>query len=98
MNNTENTSSVKTRLSVSIRLPLLIITSFLLIIITVIVMVYLRFEKRTVEEYTAMGKSATQLMTNTFDADKMPLYLEKNFELEEYNDIREELIMLKKNR
>lgn len=97
MNNTENTSSVKTRLSVSIRLPLLIITSFLLIIITVIVMVYLRFEKRTVEEYTAMGKSATQLMTNTFDADKIPLYLEKNFELEEYNDIREELIMLKKN-
>ncbi|SFC25816.1 sensor domain-containing diguanylate cyclase [Ruminococcus albus] len=99
MRNTETTSSklTKTRLSVSIRLPFLIITSFLLIIITVIVLVYFRFERRTVEEYTAMGKSATQLMANTFDADKIPLYLEKNFELEEYNDIREDLIRLKEN-
>lgn len=99
MSNTKDTSSssAKKRLSVSIRLPILIITSFLLIIVTVIILVYMRFEKRTVEEYTAMGKSATQLMANTFDADKIPLYLEKNFEFEEYNEIREDLIQLKTN-
>ena len=85
------------RLSISLRLPMLFIASFLVIMISVVLLVYNRFEKRAIEEYTAMGKSATALMAQEFDADKVPLYLEKNFELEEYNDIREQLVFLKGN-
>lgn len=85
------------RLSISLRLPLMFILSFLVIILVVVVLVYQRFEKRTKAEYTAMGESATMLMAQEFDPDKIPLYMEENFLLEEYNDIRSRLIFLKEN-
>ncbi|WP_175444905.1 GGDEF domain-containing protein [Ruminococcus sp. YE71] len=44
-----------------------------------------------------MGKSATIMMSEEFDHDKVQLYMEKNFELEEYNEIRENLVFLKSN-
>ena len=87
----------KKRLSISLRLPLLFITSFIVIIGAVIGLVYYRFERRTIEEYTAMGISATQLMANELDPEKVPLYLEQNFEMDEYNQIRENLVFLKEN-
>ncbi len=49
--------------SVSIRLPLLLISSFLIIIAFVVALVYKRFEKRTIQEYTDMAESATMMMT-----------------------------------
>lgn len=44
-----------------------------------------------------MGQSATTLMAREFYADKVQLYLTKNFELEEYKAIRQRLIFLKEN-
>ncbi len=90
-------SYAKKRLSISLHLPLLFIVSFIWIIVAVILLVYFRFEKRTVDEYTAMGKSATMLMTKEFDPDKTQQYMEKNFNLEEYSEIRERLVFLKEN-
>ena len=68
-----------------------------MIIAAVVILVYFRFEERAVDEYTAMGKSATKLMSQEFDHDKIQLYMEENFQLEEYNEIRERLIFLKEN-
>lgn len=93
--NTNNTA--KKRLSISLRLPLMFIASFLVIIIAVVILVYYRFEKRTIEEYSAMGKSATMLMAEEFDHDMIPVYIEKNFQMTEYNEIRENLVFLKEN-
>ena len=89
--------SAHKRLSLSLRLPLMFILSFLVIVLVVVLLVYQRFEKRTVEEYTAMGESATMLMTKEFDPDKVPLYMEENFQLEEYKEIRQRLIFIKEN-
>ena len=89
--------SARKRLSISLRLPLMFIMSFLVIVLAVVVLVYQRFEKRTVAEYTAMGESATMLMAQEFDPDKIPLYMEENFQLEEYNEIRQRLIFIKEN-
>jgi len=93
MNDTAN----KRSLSISIRLPLLFIASFLLIIVSVVILVFVRFERRTVEEYTAMGKSATMLMAQEFDPEKTQLYIEQNFQMKEYVDIRKQLMILKEN-
>ena len=90
-------SSVKRHRSISIRLPLLFIASFLLIITIVVVLVYIRFHNRTVEDYEQMGISATTLMAQEYDADKTQQYMEENFHLKEYKDIREHLIFLKNN-
>lgn len=85
------------QMSVSIRLPLLFIVSFLLIIIAVVLLVYRRFEKRTVQECSEMGISAAHLMADAIDADKTQQYIDENFEMEEYCEIREHLIFLKEN-
>ena len=87
----------KRRLSISFRLPILFIVSFIVIVLIVVELVYLRFEKRTTAEYTAMGESATMLMTGAFDPDKVQLYIDQNFALEEYNEIRQNLVFLKNN-
>ena len=84
-------------MSISVRLPLLFISSILVIIAAVCFLVYYRFEKRMIDEYTAMGASATIMMTREFDPDKVPMYLEENFELEEYNTIRQNLVFLKEH-
>ena len=95
--NSNKKNTVKKRLSISLRLPLIFIAGFLSIIIIVVILVYFRFEKRIIDEYSAMGKSATTMMAQEIDPDKISLYMEKNFELQEYNDIRERLIFLKQN-
>lgn len=65
--------------SVSVRVPLLVIASFLIVILLTMLMVYNKYEKRTIQQYTAMAKSATMLMTREFDPDKCDRYLEHVF-------------------
>ena len=51
-------SYAKKRLSISLHLPLLFIVSFIWIIVAVILLVYFRFEKRTVDDYADMAELA----------------------------------------
>ncbi len=90
----ENNRNSRLR-SISLRLPLLFIASFLVIIAAVVVTVYYRFERRIVEEYTAMGASATSMMAQEFDHDKVQTYMKENFSMEEYGEIRKNLEFLK---
>ena len=85
------------RISISLRLPLLFLASFLVIIAFVVILVYFRFEKRLIEDYTKMGASVTTLMAEEYDPDKTRLYIEENFALEEYPAIRDRFVFLKEN-
>ena len=76
----------KTRHSRSIRLPLLLVGSVIIIMAVVIPLVYMRFHNRMIDQYTRMAKGVTQLMVNAFDGDRAEEFMEKNFSLPEYVD------------
>ena len=76
----------KTRHSLSIRLPLLLVGSVIIIMAVVIPLVYMRFHNRMIDQYTRMAKGVTQLMVNAFDGDRAEEFMEKNFSLPEYVD------------
>ena len=76
----------KTRDSLSIRLPLLLVGSVIIIMAVVIPLVYMRFHNRMIDQYTRMAKGVTQLMVNAFDGDRAEEFMEKNFSLPEYVD------------
>lgn len=84
-------------ISLTVRLPFLFIISILLILIIILTVVFFRFKSRMIEDYTDMSKGVTDLMAMDIDPDKTDLYIEKNFELEEYNNIRSRLYELKDN-
>ena len=87
----------KRHMSVSLRLPLLFIASFVIIIVLAVVLVYFRFERRLTEDYAKMGKSVTMLMSREIDPDRVVNYLNENFESEEYLAIRGKFEFLKEN-
>lgn len=89
--------SGKRHMSVSLRLPLLFIASFVIIIVLAVVLVYFRFERRLTEDYAKMGKSVTMLMSREIDPDRVVNYLNENFESEEYLAIRGKFEFLKEN-
>ena len=59
-----------TRHSLSIRIPLLLVGSVIIIMAVVIPLVYMRFHNRMIDQYTRMAKGVTQLMVNAFDGDR----------------------------
>ena len=71
--------SGKRHMSVSLRLPLLFIASFVIIIVLAVVLVYFRVERRLTEDYAKMGKSVTMLMSREIDPDRVVNYLNENF-------------------
>ena len=83
--------------SLSVRLPLLFVSSVLILMAVVIPLVYLRFHSRMIDQYTRMGKGVTQLMVNAFDGDKVEEYIEKNYSLPEYVNTVNYLYTLRDN-
>ena len=83
--------------SLSIRLPLLFVTSMLVIMGVMIPLVYQRFYSRMINQYTRMAQGVTQLMVNAVDGDKVDEYMEKNFALPEYVDTVNYLYTLRDN-
>ena len=49
------------------RLPLIFISGFLLVTILVVFIIYVRFEKRMIDEYTRMAQGVTRLMQQRLD-------------------------------
>lgn len=74
------------RMTLSVRLPLLFVSSMLVIMGVMIPLVYQRFHNRMIDQYTRMAKGVTQLMVNAFDGDKVDEYIKYNYELPEYVD------------
>ncbi len=72
--------AVKRHSSISIRLPLLLISSFLIIIAFVVALVYMRFEKRTIQEYTIKVDE----LNNASDEDKANLAIV----MTDFNDLK----------
>jgi GGDEF domain-containing protein len=83
--------------SLSVRLPLLFISSFLSVMLLVVFVIYMRFEKRMIDEYTRMAQGVTKLMQKRIDGDKIDEYIERNFEMAEYNEILDYFSALKEN-
>ena len=83
--------------SLSVRLPLIFISGFLLVTILVVFIIYVRFEKRMIDEYTRMAQGVTRLMQQRLDGDKIDEYMERNFEMEEYNEILDYFYALQEN-
>lgn len=83
--------------SLSLRLPLLFVISSVLIAALIIAVVYARFQRRTIDEYTRMAKGVTNLMAHEIRADHVDEYIEKNFELDEYLEILDRFCDLKDN-
>lgn len=84
---TEHKISFKKYHSVSFRLPILFAVSCMIIVLIFVGMLYFRFKSRMIEEYAHIAAGATSLMALELDGDKIDEYLEKNFEMEEYNRI-----------
>lgn len=72
--------------SLSVKLPMLFVASVVIIMMVEIPLVYSRFHRRMVDQYTRMARGVTQLMVNAFDGDRVEEYIEKNFDLPEYVD------------
>ena len=83
--------------SLSFRLPFLFVLSLVITTLVVVPLVYLRFYNKMIADYTRLAEGATQLMANAFDGDKTELYMEKNFELEEYRDLVDYYYTLRDN-
>ncbi len=73
--------------SVSFRLPILFVFSCMIIILIFVIMLYFRFQNRMIIQYCYIAEGATNQMALEMDGDKIDEYLEKNFELEEYQNI-----------
>lgn len=83
--------------SLSVRLPLLFVSSCTIILLVVLMVVFWRFNSRMVDEYTRMGEGVTSLMVQELNPDRIDEYIEKNYELEEYKEIEERFYSFKNN-
>ena len=75
--------------SVSFRLPLLFVISITLIVVIFVSILYFRFRTRMIEQYSHIAEGATNLMAVELDGDRIDEYIDKNFELDDYKQIRE---------
>ena len=85
--NNTNENTMHKYNSVSIRMPILFVTSCMVIVLIFVGMLYYKFQTRMFSQYLYIAKGATQLMALELDGDKVDEYLEQNFESEEYDQI-----------
>lgn len=85
------------RKSLTVRMPFMLTISMLLILLLILTAVFIRFRSRMIEDYTDMGKGVTNLMAAEIDPDKVDMYIEENFGMEEYNAICDRFKVLKDN-
>ena len=83
--------------SLSLSLPLLFVSICVILTAIILAVVYVRFEKRMIDEYTRMSIGITSFMEQELDASKTDEYIEKNYELEEYRNIAEQYEKLREN-
>lgn len=87
----------KLRNSISFKLPLLFVVFGLLLTTILLSIVYFRLKSQMIDEYSKMAEGATYLMSLEIDADKTDEYLEKNFEMDEYNRILDRFYDIKQS-
>ncbi|MCR5666649.1 MAG: diguanylate cyclase [Eubacterium sp.] len=88
---------IKKLKSLSFSIPILFITSYIVIAVIIVLAVYFRFENRMIQEYTRMAEGVTNLMANAYDAEKTDLYIEENYSLPEYMETLKYFYTLKDN-
>ena len=87
--------SVKWIKSISFKVPILFILSFIIIALFVVSILYAWTRNYMIDEYRQMGEGVTRLMQMEVDPDRVDEYIEKNFELEDYNRIMDRFYALK---
>ncbi|SFQ07730.1 diguanylate cyclase (GGDEF) domain-containing protein [Lachnospiraceae bacterium XBB1006] len=83
--------------SLSLKLPILYTASTLLVVVIVLVSVYFQFEKQMIREFTQMAQGVTRLMAREIDTEKIDDYIERNFKMKEYREIRAYFTELEKS-
>lgn len=83
--------------SISFRLPMLVVVSSILIMALIMPTVYYRVRKDMIDDYTEIGAGVTNFMAEALDGDKIDEYIEKNFELDDYNEIVDHFYNLRDN-
>ena len=84
-------------LSLSLRLPLIYILSYLVIAVVILISVYIRFDRRMKDEFTRMAEGVTNLMAEALDPDRIDYYIAENYDSPEYMDILKYYHSLKDN-
>ena len=65
--------------SISKRLPILILISFMILLLIAIVITFLRVEDRMKTEYRRMADGVTNLMIEALDNEIIDQYIEENY-------------------
>lgn len=81
--------------SLAVRLPLLFVLSGLLIMIIMVPIVYSWFHGRMIRDYERMARGITGLMARYVNGDRVDHYIEENYALEDYQEIRRQLFEFK---
>lgn len=81
--------------SLAVRLPLLFVLSGLLIMVIMVPIVYSWFHNRMIRDYERMARGITSLMAHYVDGDRVDRYIEENYALEDYQEIRRQLCEFK---
>lgn len=81
--------------SLTVRLPLLFVLSGLLIMIIMVPIVYTWLHNRMIRDYARLAQGFTRLMARYLDGDRVEQFVEENNALEEYCEVRRQLVDLK---
>ena len=83
--------------SLSFRLPFIYISSYVIIALIIILIVYNRFERMMEFNYTRMAAGVTNLMAEALDTDKIDDFIENNYNSREYLDTLKYYFSLRDN-
>ncbi len=83
--------------SLSVRLPLLFLTSGLIMMLFTLAAAYNGFQNRMTGEYSRLAEGVTRLMALELDGDRVEEYLELNEASEEYRRMADRFRMLRDN-
>ncbi len=94
----ENNNSIKRIFkSLSFKVPMIFIISFIIIYTAISIIIIFRVKKQTLDEYARFAEGITNMMKGYIDPDMLDEYKEKNYELQEYKDIKEKFESIKNN-
>ncbi|MBQ6554448.1 MAG: GGDEF domain-containing protein [Firmicutes bacterium] len=83
--------------SLSWSLPILFVSICVILTTVILAVVYIRFERRMIEEYTRISVGITNYMEQELDTSLTDEYIEKNYRLDEYRRITQRYKKLRQN-
>ena len=70
---------VKTLMTLKVRIPIIFVTSLLILATCIIGVSFRRYERINLDKHVTMAEGITELMAERFDADRADYFLENNY-------------------